>query len=345
MQTPPRGAVIIYLRRPAAPAIRRYFRLPVLAASLVLRKRYAPRLRAATGPRRGAGAVPAGSVAAFLPAAVPGRDSLAACRACRAAADGAARRFHGDHVRPDTMPPMSGENEKEDSLKRTSASASGLAKIGITALAGAVFGPAGTVVLNLATLLPKHALGLLKEKRQRRIEQLHDDLLEGVPQEEVQRLVDRLAADPDTMAHYAAILEQVYEDDEDEKVGLYARLLRHLATRPTGASRGRDLERHVIRTLRELAFGDVELLREFLNLQQHYPAVPASESEQDPTVHRRESENWQRHQQFRQSLSPLQAAGLRRLEYSGLVQRESKLGGERYDVTPIRLKLLTAVER
>ena len=247
---------------------------------------------------------------------------------------------------------MTDEDVRKESEKRAASSAKALAKFGTVTAAGALLGPAGAAAATLALLLPEHAIGWLKEKRARRITTLHEELLNGVPEEEVPRLVAKLTSEHDVAEHYASILEKVYQDDEAEKVALYAKLLRHLASRPEGASRGKELERHVIRSLRELAASDLITLQKLADLERDFPAnIPTIEALEGPFVRIDEeksklrTENFRRHEQYVGSLSPLESAGLRRLEYAGMVQRVDVGGGSRYDVTPIGLKLLLAVDR
>ncbi len=239
---------------------------------------------------------------------------------------------------------MTDEDHEKESKNRAASSTTALAKFGAVAAAGAIFGPPGAVLATVAVLLPGHAIGLLKEKRARRISRFHEDLLNGVPEEEVPRLVAKLASDD-----YASILEKVYQDDEGEKVELYARLLRYLASTAEGATRGKELERHMIRSLRELAASDLITLRKLADLED-FPAKAAPMETMeggavriDEHKEKLRNENFRKHEQFIGSLSPLEAAGLRRLEYAGMVQRVDVLGGSRYDMTPIGWKLLLAV--
>jgi hypothetical protein len=116
---------------------------------------------------------------------------------------------------------------------------------------------------------------------------------------------------------------------------MYARLLRHLARTPEGATRGRELDRHIIRSLRELAASDLITLRRPVDLDRAFPAKPAPAEpvgggivrllggEQSKTA----TENFAKHEQFITSLSPLEGAGLRRLEYGGPVRRADVMGG------------------
>jgi hypothetical protein len=169
----------------------------------------------------------------------------------------------------------------------------------------------------------------------------------------VARLLARLTSDEEAAEHYASILEKVYQDDEAEKVELYAKLLRYLASTPKGATRGRELERHVIRSLRELVASDLITLRKLVDLDRDFPAKPAPAEPAgggmvkmlDGEKAKSANENFAKHERFIAALSPLEGAGLRRLEYAGLVHRADVMGGSRYDVTPIGLKLLMAVGR
>ena len=245
---------------------------------------------------------------------------------------------------------MPKDDAKKESKKRAADSAKALAKYGAVTVAGAVLGPAGAAAATLALLLPKHAAGLLKEKWAHRNRAFHEELLSGVSEEDVPRLVSKLTSDDEVAEHYASILEQVYQDDETEKVVLYARLLRHLASTPKGASRGKELERHVIRSLRALAASDLTTLRKLADLEREFPTNIATTRtleggfvQIDEEKAKLFNDNFRRHVEYVESLSPLESAGLRRLEYAGMVKRVDAGGGSRYEVTSIGSKLLYAV--
>jgi hypothetical protein len=247
---------------------------------------------------------------------------------------------------------MADKDARKESRKRAATSAKALAKVGAVTAAGAVLGPAGAMASTLAFLLPDHAIGWLREKRARRIATFVEELLNGVPEEEVRRLAAKLTSDDDVAEHYASILEKVYQDDEAEKVPLYAKLLRHLASTPAGASRSKELERHVIRSLRELVASDLTTLQKLAELARAFPAnIPTSEVSEggvvriDEEKEKLRNKNFREHEQYVGSLSPLESAGLRRLEYAGMVERVNVTGGSRHDVTPIGFKLLLAVNQ
>src|SRR5713101_980398 len=113
-------------------------------------------------------------------------------------------------------------DQDEESKKRAGDSAVALTKTGIGIGATALFGPIGGIAAAALAQLAGHAVGLLKEKRAKRIDKLHEELLNGVAEENVPRLLASLRADEEASAHYASILEMVYQDDEEEKVPLYA---------------------------------------------------------------------------------------------------------------------------
>jgi hypothetical protein len=243
---------------------------------------------------------------------------------------------------------MPGKRERnKESTKRAAAGAGAVAKIGATAVATTVFGPVGGVATALGAQLLEHAKGLYTERRAIRIEQFHRLLLEGVPEKDRVDVMDRLIADDDAFGHYASLLEKVAQDDEAEKVPLYASLMRHLAGRPEGASRGHELDRHVIRSLRELTASDVTTLKSLVDLNQQFrinvALVYAAGMDENPKF-RDNKQRLLKHRDFLEACSPLEEAGIRRLEYAGLIRSVGVLGDQHYEVTPIGLKLWLVVE-
>src|ERR1700730_4751283 len=112
--------------------------------------------------------------------------------------------------------------EEEESNKRAADSVRALAKAGVGLAASIALGPVGGLAVAGIDRLWEHARGVVWERRQRRVKHFHEALLAGMPTGEQRALLDRVESDADATAEWARIVEQVWEDDEEEKAGVYA---------------------------------------------------------------------------------------------------------------------------
>jgi hypothetical protein len=229
------------------------------------------------------------------------------------------------------------KRSRKKSKQRAAESARALAKSGAGLAASFALGPAGGLVVVGLERLVEHARGVVSERRQRRVKQFHEELLAGIPAAEQSAFLERVESDADVAAEYARILEQVWEDDEEEKTGIYARLLRFLLG---NVSDGRT-RRHLVRSVRTLFASDLELLKAALRIG----GWPWSDEETKTDAERAERQaHFQRQQDFLNDTDPINLSGIQRLEQAGFIKRTPVMGGDRLEVTPLGRQLLQAVE-
>jgi hypothetical protein len=109
--------------------------------------------------------------------------------------------------------------------------------------------PGGKLTSKAIGVLAGHMSGYVAARRQARLEAFHERLLEGADP----ALVGQMQFDAD---EYYAILASVLADEEEEKIGIYALLMRYLVD----ASDERRLRVHLLKSFRSLAAGDFDLL-------------------------------------------------------------------------------------
>lgn len=230
------------------------------------------------------------------------------------------------------------DRAKKKSKKRAAESVRALAKAGV----GLALGPAAAVALDR---LLEHGRGFVWERKLGRVKKFNREFLAGIPAGEQHALVARIESDEDARAEWARIAEQVWEDDEEEKTGIYARLLRFLLS---NVSDGRT-RRHLVRSVRGLAVTDIELLKTALRIGGPWPK-PAARTDAagivypEPPSPERDA-HYREQARFLEEGDALKHSGIRRLEYSGFIKR-IPAGGyeERVEVTPLGRQLLRAVE-
>jgi hypothetical protein len=219
--------------------------------------------------------------------------------------------------------------------QRFKEAAEALVTTGAGAAAAASLGPGGEVLGVAAVQLFKYGIGLLKQRGEHRIKAFHVALLEGTTMESAQALLARIASDGRAGEEYASILQKVAQDDEDAKVRLYAHLLRHLLS----SDEHERVRRHLIRSVRELAVEDLDVLQKLSEIDGAWPEN-SSNPEADAPAH------VARHHKFLHDADPLAQAAIQRLEHAGFIQGVQVGGGERKDVTELGhllLKIVAAV--
>ncbi len=192
--------------------------------------------------------------------------------------------------------------------------------------------------------LVERARGIVADRRERRMEQFHVELLAGMPKEEARAIIETIETDEAAATEYAALLEKVWRDDDEAKTGLYARLLRFLLTRSDVDARTRP---HLVRAVGELAASDVDVLKTAFRIGGRWPADKALQDGTGRVVldgSPERQDHFQRQTKFLEESDPLTLAGIQRLELAGFLQRVSTGGGDRIEVTPLGQLLLQAVE-
>ncbi len=172
-----------------------------------------------------------------------------------------------------------------------------IAKAAATSGGGLLLGPGGEIAGALVGELVDQAIDFLQEGKRTRIQQFHVELFAGDTPEQQRTRLQRIATDDAAAAEYAAVLEKVAQDDEDEKTAVYARLLRFMQ----GNSLELPTRKHLIRSVRELAFDDFGVLR---RLQTIGGAGPESASSEERNVY------FERQMDYAQRGDPLVLAGV-----------------------------------
>src|SRR4051812_26143474 len=155
------------------------------------------------------------------------------------------------------------KSDDQESKERAAESAKAVVKAGAGLAASFALGPGGGLAVVGLDRLLQHARGVVWERRQKRVKQFHKELLAGMPTGEQRALLSKIDSDAEAAAEWARIVEQVWEDDEEEKTGLYARLLRFILL---GNVLDGRIRRHLVRSVRALAASDIELLKTALSI-------------------------------------------------------------------------------
>ena len=229
---------------------------------------------------------------------------------------------------------------QRESRKRAADSGRTLVKAGLGLAASFAIGPAGGLAVVALDRLWEHTRGVVSERRQKRVKRFHEELLAGMPEGEQRTLLGRMESEADAAAEWARILEQVWADDEEEKTGIYARLLRLLLSGvPDGPTR-----RHLVRSVRQLAASDIELLKTARHLGDSWPEPMTGSMQLSPEFSLLQQAHFRKQMQFLHDGDPLKLSGIQRLEHSGFIKLVPVWGGDKVGVTPLGRQLLEAVE-
>ena len=156
---------------------------------------------------------------------------------------------------------MNDKTEKEKGLTRSKQTLTSLGDIiiqGGTVAAGA---PELGILYKLIKTLVGHARAYYNDRRNDRIEDFHEKVLLGVPQDQREEFLKAEFSVED----YYSILEKAVQDEEDRKVEIYAKLFRCLIM---GLIRD-DYKLHLIKASRELNFSDFEFMRQLYINDKH----------------------------------------------------------------------------
>lgn len=221
---------------------------------------------------------------------------------------------------------------KDESARRSTESAKEIVGSAADLAAGVVLGPLGGVAVAAGRRLTVHALAVIRRRRDRRVDELHEHLLDGLGEEETATLEARLKSDEAATSEYASLLLRAVQDEEDGKTRVYATLLRFLLRDSNGEP---SLRRHLIKTIGDLSMTDLAILRELHDLIGTKVAAPSDY----PQLREIDRLLDVRAIVMR---GPLEIAAFQRLHHWGLVHAQTIYGGETYSVTPTGLLLLSA---
>jgi hypothetical protein len=143
--------------------------------------------------------------------------------------------------------------EKERSMVRAKKSGFSLASVLMKEGASTVI-PAGGLIYSLSKTLFSHAKNWYSDRRDARLEEFHQGLLVGIPEEGHQEFLKNEFS----MDEYYAILNHVVQDEEDSKVKIYAKIFQGLQLRVIPD----EYRLHLIKCSRELKSSDFELIRQ-----------------------------------------------------------------------------------
>lgn len=164
------------------------------------------------------------------------------------------------------------ENDKSKSLERSKRTfftmAKVLAKEGCAAIV-----PGGGIAFGAVEALVKHAKQFYKDRTETRLYEFHQHLLvDEITEDEQNEFMQK----PILLEDYYSLLSAAIQDDEDNKVRLYANLLRNLSngTIPFGN------RVHILKVAKTMTFEEAELIRKFY-IYDKYDIMPEKGSSVD----------------------------------------------------------------
>lgn len=156
------------------------------------------------------------------------------------------------------------DNEKDLSLSRTKKTATCLTDILLKEGAGAAI-PGGGLAYSLGKLLVTHVSSWYSDRGKSRLEEFHQELFEGIPEDGQQEFMDSEFS----IDEYYATLNHVIQDEEDTKVKIYAKIFQGLQLNLIPD----EFRLHLIKCSRELKYSDFDLIRElYINEKYEFKA-------------------------------------------------------------------------
>src|SRR5437867_939136 len=143
--------------------------------------------------------------------------------------------------------------DKEKSLTRSKRTLTSLGDIIVQGGAVGAGAPELGIVYKLIKTLVAHARAYYNDRRNDRIEDFHEKVLEGVPEDQRAEFLKAEFSVED----YYSILEKAVQDEENSKVEIYAKLFRCLIMGLIPD----DYKLHLIKASRELNYSDFEFMR------------------------------------------------------------------------------------
>ncbi len=165
---------------------------------------------------------------------------------------------------------MRNEIKKEKSIARTKKSTIRL--IDAATDAGLSLVPGGAGIYKFGKILVQHALGFYHDRRDERLANFHEKLLENVSTEEK----DKIFNTEFSVEDYYSILNQLIHDEEDEKVAIYAKVFQAilLGLIPD------DFKIHILKSIRELKYSDFDLMRRIYINEKYEFVAPGNKRSQ-----------------------------------------------------------------
>ena len=147
---------------------------------------------------------------------------------------------------------MSKIDDKDKSLTRTKKTATSLLELlGPEAISSLI--PGGTLAYGFAKTLVNHAIQFHEDRKQSRINDFHKMLLEGTSKEDYEIFFKQEFSSED----YYSLLSSTIRDDEDAKTIFYSKIFKALIIQKIPEK----YKRHFIKSIRELSYSDIEILR------------------------------------------------------------------------------------
>lgn len=148
---------------------------------------------------------------------------------------------------------MTKEIKKRQSLNRSKKSVLSLSEIaGKEALNSLI--PGSGLIYSLSKLLLRHGKEFYRERTESRINDFHKALLEGTGEADI----DSLMKASFSLEDYYSLLSRAVQDDEDSKVGIYAKIFHALIKKAIPEK----YKLHFTKSIRELSYHDIQLIRE-----------------------------------------------------------------------------------
>jgi len=132
--------------------------------------------------------------------------------------------------------------------------------------------PGGSIEYKLIKTLGTHALSWKRDFTIQRLEEFHEKIIKGVPPESRNEFLRNQFS----MGDYYSLLKHVTEDEENEKIEIYARLFQGLILNVISP----EIKLHLIKAVRELEFSDFDFMRQVYINEKYEFKGPGSKSNQ-----------------------------------------------------------------
>jgi len=144
------------------------------------------------------------------------------------------------------------ENKKTKSIQRTKKTAISFASV-LGRETSSLIIPGGGLALEGIKTLVEHCREWYKDRTEGRLYEFHERILKGINNEQLKDFLEKEFS----IDEYYSLLNHVLQDEEDQKIDVYARIFQALQL-------GLILEKyrkHIIRCCRELKYSDFNLMR------------------------------------------------------------------------------------
>lgn len=159
---------------------------------------------------------------------------------------------------------------KEKSIARSKKSAIRL--MDAIAEAGLSLVPGGSGVYKFGKILVQHAKDFYHDRREERLTEFHERLLENVTEKEKEKILTVEFSIED----YYSILNQLIQDEEDRKVEIYAKVFQAILLNLIPNS----YKLHMIKSIREVKYSDFDLMRRIYINEKYEFVAPGNKTNQ-----------------------------------------------------------------